>query len=318
MIHLRVVSPVEETDAVLDLLERDAAVINVTVVRGAARQPRGDLVTCDLARESANAVVAALRERGLHRRGSIALEHIDLSLSDVAAEAERVAPGLGTDAAVWEEVDARVRDDAALSIGFLVFIVIAALIGAVGLVEDSPVLVVGAMVVGPEFGPIAGLAVGLYKRRAARVRQALVTLVAGFATATAAAYLGTLAAEAAGLLSERFDPSSQPLTGFVVDPSVLSFVVAFLAGIVGTLSLTQAKAGALVGVLISVTTIPAIAAAGVAGAVGEWHDARGAGIQLALNVVALTLAGVLTLWAQREAWERVVPGVRGATDRPYS
>ena len=53
-------------------------------------------------------------------------------------------------------------------------------------------------------------------------------------------------------------------------PDAFSFVVAVLAGIAGTLSLTSAKSGALVGVAISVTTVPAAANAAVALSYGEY------------------------------------------------
>jgi uncharacterized hydrophobic protein (TIGR00271 family) len=302
VLHLRIVSPPRLTDDVVRLLRTDRAVTNLTLVRGAALEPPGDLVTCDVAREAVNDALTALRVLGVHREGSLAVEHIDVSVSDVAAEAERHAPGFGSDAAVWEEVDARVRDESTLTAGFLTFLVVASLIAAVGLIEDSPVLIVGAMVVGPEFGPIAGLSVGLFKRRPQRVRLALTTLAVGLAAGVVAAWLGTLVADAAGLIPVR----ERTLTAFVVQPSVLSAVIALLAGIVGTLSLTQAKAGALIGVLISVTTIPAAAAIGVSAALGNAADARGAAGQLALNVAALVVAGVATLWVQREAWEWLV------------
>lgn len=303
MLHLRIVSPSDRTEAVLDALRAEPAVAGLTLLAGAALEPPGDLVLCDVAREGGNTVVEVLRDLGIHHDGSIAVEHVEVAVSDAAALAESRAPGFGSDAAVWEEVDARVRDESVLTAGFLIFLVVAALIAAVGLVEDAPILIVGAMVVGPEFGPIAGLSVGLFKWRGSRIRTAMRTLVIGLALGTVATLAATALANAAGLVPEGFSPHTQPLTGFIVDPSVLSFVVAFLAGIAGTLSLTQAKAGALVGVLISVTTIPAVAAIGVAGALGRWDDALGATVQLGLNLAALVLAGVLTLWAQRQVWE---------------
>ncbi|HWL37833.1 MAG TPA: DUF389 domain-containing protein [Frankiaceae bacterium] len=301
MLHLRVVSPAGRTDEIVALLRAERAASNLTFLPGAALEPPGDVVTCDVAREAVNDVLAALRVMGIHREGSIAVEHIDVSVSDVAEAAERFAPGFGSDAAVWEEVDARVRDDSTLTAGYLTFLVVASLIAAVGLMEDSTVLVVGAMVVGPEFGPIAGLSVGLFKRRGRRVRTALTTLAVGLVAGIVAAYVFTLGADALDLVPDR----ERALTAFVVEPSVFSAVIAFLAGIVGTLSLTQAKAGALIGVLISVTTIPAAAAIGVSAALGNPTDARGAAVQLLLNVVALVVAGVVTLWVQRAAWELV-------------
>jgi Domain of unknown function (DUF389) len=53
--------------------------------------------------------------------------------------------------------------------------------------------------------------------------------------------------------------TSGPNSGFIWKPDALSWIVGFLAGIAGMLALTSAKSGALVGVLISVTTIPAAA-----------------------------------------------------------
>ena len=98
--------------------------------------------------------------------------------------------------------------------------------------------------------------------------------------------------------------ASRPDTAFIYQPDVLSFVVAFLAGVAGMMSLTAAKSGALVGVLISVTTVPA--AANVAVALAYWHpaEARGSALQLALNLFGIALAGTLTLWVQRHAWRR--------------
>ncbi|MEJ7846353.1 MAG: DUF389 domain-containing protein [Acidimicrobiales bacterium] len=305
MIHLRIVSPCDSTDEVVRLIRAGQAASNVAVLRGAALDPPGDLVLADVVREGVNTIVSGLKAIGVDRAGSIALENIDVVVSRSADDADRRVPGYGTDAAVWEEVEARVRDESVLTVSFLVFLVVAALIAAVGLLEDSPILIVGAMVVGPEFGPIAGLSVGFFRRRPQRIRVAAMTLTIGLAVGAVAALAGTLVADAFDLVPGDFSPRAQPLTGFIVDPSVLSGVVALLAGVVGTLSLTEAKAGALVGVLISVTTIPAVAAIGVSGALGAWDDAWGATIQLALNVVALVVAGVVTLFVQRAAWARI-------------
>ena len=98
--------------------------------------------------------------------------------------------------------------------------------------------------------------------------------------------------------------------------------VAFVAGVAGTLSLTSAKSGALIGVLISVTTIPAAANIGVAAALGDLGEAGGAALQLGLNLVAIVAAGVLTLYIQRRVYvsrrrkHLADPRERRAADRP--
>jgi hypothetical protein len=64
-----------------------------------------------------------------------------------------------------------------------------------------------------------------------------------------------------------------------------------LAGIVGVVSLTEARAAALIGVFISVTTIPAAAYTGVSIAYANWAEAHGSALQLLLNVTALIAIG---------------------------
>ena len=98
---------------------------------------------------------------------------------------------------------------------------------------------------------------------------------------------------------DNFDETRHPFTDFITDPTFLSFFVAFVAGAAGVLSLTAAKSGALVGVLVSVTTIPAASNIGVAAAYGEWGIAGKAALQLGINLAGIVAAGVITLFIQR-------------------
>jgi uncharacterized membrane protein len=72
-------------------------------------------------------------------------------------------------------------------------------------------------------------------------------------------------------------------------------LVALLAGVAGMVSLQTAKSSALIGVLISVTTIPAAANVGVAAAYRDWLECRGAALQLGINVSMIVVSGVATL-----------------------
>ena len=85
---------------------------------------------------------------------------------------------------------------------------------------------------------------------------------------------------------------------------MFSVIVAVLAGIVGVVSLTESRANALIGVFISVTTIPAAADMGLSAAYGSWAEARGSTLQLLLNVVLLIAVGALGLGLQRSFWRR--------------
>lgn len=304
MVHLRIVAPADRSTKVVELLEASPAACNLVVLPGAARKPPGDVILCDIAREEASVLIADLRELGVHREGSIALERIDSQISLAADRAERAARGAPSDAVVWEEVEARTSETTELGGTFLAFMALACLIASVGIYLDSPILIVGAMVVGPEFGPLAGLCVALVERRGDAARRSLLALVVGFPVGITAAFLFTHVALATDLIEADFTNSHNLLTSFITAPEAFSFIVAAFAGAAGVLSLTSAKSGALVGVLISVTTIPAAANVGVAAATADWSDWRGAMAQLALNLSAICLAGVATLALERWFYRR--------------
>jgi uncharacterized hydrophobic protein (TIGR00271 family) len=305
VLHLRLVVPAERADAVLADLTSSPAVTNVVHLPGAAVEPAGDVFLADVPREAASELLDRLRGHGIERDGSISAAEGGLLLGDRARQAEKIAPGQGTDAVVWEEVEARTNEESALSATYLVFMCVAMMIAAFGLLLDQPILVVGAMVVGPEFGPVAGLCVALVQRRGGEARRSLTALLVGFPVGMVATAAMTLALTAVGALDKSMLTADRPNTSFIYHPDVLSFVVAFLAGIAGMLSLTAAKSGALVGVLISVTTVPAAANVAVALAYGAPSEARGSAVQLLVNLAGIVVAGTLTLLVQQQAWRRV-------------
>ena len=314
MIAMRIVVPPELSKRTLDLLCAAPAVTSVVLLEGAARKPEGDLILADVAREEASVIVDALKELDIPRVGTIALEVIDSAISDEAERAEREAAGLPSDAVVWEEVESRTSENTELGSSFLAFMVIAMLIAAIGVMTDSPILIIGAMVVGPEFGPLAGLSVATVQRRRDLARRSLVALAVGFTLGIVVTYLATLLARAIGIAPEQVTEASRPLTEFISKPDAFSVGVAFLAGVAGILSLTSAKSGALIGVLISVTTIPAAGNIAVAAAYGDWTEFKGAVIQLSVNLLMLFVAGVLTLTVQRLVY---TSRRKGQLDEPY-
>ena len=304
MVHLRIVTPERRADAAMDVLCGTDSVCNVIRLREPSRRPDGVVIMCDVAREDASVVIADLKELDIHHEGSIALELIDTAISDVAKRAEQHARGAPADAVVWEEVEARTDEQVELSGAFLLFMVLAALIAAVGIYQDSPILIVGAMVVGPEFGPIAGFCVALVQRRRSLALRSAVALAVGFPLAIGAACAATLIFKATGLTDADFDQTEHSIANVISSPDVFAFFVAACAGAAGMLSLSTSKSGALIGVLISVTTIPAAANIGVTAAYQDWESFRGSAGQLAVNLAAILLAGTTTLAVQRVLYLR--------------
>ncbi len=304
MIHLRLIVPPDLLADVLGALQRAPDVTNVWHLPGAATKPVGDLVSCDVAKEEGSSIVAELRGLGLDRRGSIAVESVDASISDAAVRPELEAPGSPADAVVWEEVEGRVEESATLSASFLLLMTIATMIGAIGIITDSIVLIIGAMVVGPEYGPLAGICVALVEGRPRLAARSLEALAVGFPLAIAGAGVLTVVLIETGVAPEALSPLDRELTLFISDPNWASAIVAVLAGAVGMLALTGAKSGVLVGVLISVTTIPAAANVGVAAVYGSWSEAGGAAAQLGINVTAIVVTGLVVLSVDRRAQRR--------------
>ena len=288
----------------MSLLMAEGSVCNVVRLKGAASKPEGDVILCDIAREDASVIIGDLKELGIPAEGSIAMEFIDSEISDAAERAEKHAPGLPSDAVIWEQVEAQTSENVELSANFIAFMVIAVLIASAGIFLDSPILIIGAMVVGPEFGPLAGLCVALVQKQKALALRSLTALAIAFPIAITAGFLAALAIKELGLAPDGFDLDNREFTEFITDPDFFSFFVAFLAGAAGVLSLTSAKSGALIGVLISVTTIPAAANIGLACAYGDWAEWRGAQLQLGVNLAMIVLAGVGTLYIQRVLYRR--------------
>ncbi len=294
--------PSGTTPAVTELIESTVGTTHLVVLPGAARSPAGDVVLCDVAREAGDELLKGLRGLRIDQVGSIAVDDIGLTLSERAVTAEKEAPGEPADAVIWEQLTGATHEESTLSVTYVAFMALATMIAACGVVLDNAVLIVGAMAVGPEFGPLAGVCTAMVRRAPRLAARSLIALLVGFAVAIAATTLFSLGMDAFDLFSRDRLDAERPNTSFIWQPDPFSFVVALLAGAAGVLSLTSAKSGALVGVAISVTTVPAGANAAVALAYGDLGQMWGSIEQLLLNLLGIMLAGVLTLYGQKLLW----------------
>ncbi len=202
MIHLRVVSPPDVTARVTPFLVADPGVLNLSVVEASVQHPDGDAIQFDVLRGRANEVMARLRALGIDERGSIVIEPVTTSISALAVQAGAVRPRFDEFAPVWEEVDARIRSDGRFPPSWFGLLTIAGLIAAVGLLTNSQILIVGAMVVGPEYGAIVALAYGVTRRDPALIQKSSVALIAGFSIAIVASLL-------LGLVDSRGGPGTE-------------------------------------------------------------------------------------------------------------
>ncbi|APO77097.1 hypothetical protein AM571_PA00212 (plasmid) [Rhizobium etli 8C-3] len=314
MLQVRVLAPRQICNDAIVAIRADPTTANLAIMRGVALGGHGDLLLFDVARENVNSIVDMLRELGIEATGSISLlDHVTV-ISNAAETAEAAANGHPADAVIWDEIEDRAEEDARLSWSFLSFLVLATLIAGVGRYLDQPILIIGAMVVGPEFAPIAAICLAIVRRRWTLLRPAMTNLLSGFALATAIACVVWAVAYETGLI-DRFAATTGAATDFIIKPDVWSFVIALLAGCAGVLSLTASKSSALVGVFISVTTVPAVGTIGLTLAVSAWAEAWAALTQLFINIAGMIIAGTATLAAQ-QLTNRLPPKTRRTALRP--
>jgi len=305
LVHLRLTVPADLSHSVRTLLADHHATTNLVVLPGACLDPVGDLIECDVAREVASDVIDAVRHTGLPEVGGILVSTPTATPFAAAVRLERLAPGDPDDAVIWAQVFETAEKFSRPTVSYHVFLLLATILAGIAVVTDSPVLVVGAMVVGPEFGAVAALATGLVFGSWPLVGRSLKLLVFGFAFAIASVAVLAWLSHAAGVITDEMVTRPRPLTGFIWHPDRWSVVVAVVAGAAGVLALSTDKAAAMVGVFISVTTVPAAGNLALAIAVWSGEEMRGSAAQLGINLVCMVVAGGVTLLGQRLFWHRL-------------
>ncbi|HEY2879026.1 DUF389 domain-containing protein [Nocardioides sp.] len=305
MLTLRISAPSDLTEQVLDIVGEDPAVSSLALMRGASLQPAGDIVLVDIAREAANEIVGRLEQLDVSRLGSIHIEPVSSWLSESGLAAEKHTPGSSADAVVWAEVTQRAYAESELNWTYLSFMTLATLLAGIAIILDTQILVIGAMVLGPEFVAIAALGLALVRRRRDLGFYAARTLVLGFGIAIGLTTLAALAGRVLGWIAVQDITGARPSTDFIYTPTKWSFIVALIAAAAGVLSLTSAKTGGLSGVFISVTTVPAAGNIALALAFGLPHEIWGSAAQLLLNISGMAVAGWATLAFQQVVWSRM-------------
>jgi uncharacterized hydrophobic protein (TIGR00271 family) len=173
----------------------------------------------------------------------------------------------------------------------------AGVIAALGVLSRNPILIVGAMALSPDLLPLCAMCVGIAGRRLRLAGRALTALALGLAVAGLAALVVTTLLRLGGYPQANGSLGDGGL-GVLPKVNVATLVVAAVAGVAGVLAF-RTRSSVVVGVAISITTIPAAAFIGAAVAVGDWAGLRGAVAVLAANVVLILLTGTATLALQR-------------------
>jgi len=185
-----------------------------------------------------------------------------------------------------EELYADIVDSVKLSRNYLTLVVISSIIAAVGLMQDSIAIVIGAMVIAPLLGPNVGLALATTLADFDLGKAALRTGLLGLAISLGLSIL-------AGIIFP-IDPTIHEIaTRTYVMPT--DIIVALAAGSAGVLAFTSGVATALIGVMVSVALLPPLVAFGLLLGAGHMSEALGAFLLVITNIICVNLAGVTTL-----------------------
>jgi uncharacterized hydrophobic protein (TIGR00271 family) len=299
MLVLQVYAPEHVVPDVLAVLARRPEVSHV--VRGGVTEAEGTvLVTADVDSGVVDTLLPDLAATGVPG-DDIVVVHRDANRPLGSLRADDV-PSWSGGALAWSELAMASRHYTRAVPQFLTFMACSGIIAAFGVLTRTSTLVVGAMAISPDLLPICATCVGLVSGRRRLASRAFLALTVGLGVAALSAFLVTAVLRAGGYAPALAAIGNGGL-GSLPRLSIATVVVAFVAGIAGILAF-ETRAGAAVGVAISVTTIPAAAYLGTSLALRDPGSAGSGLVVLAVNVAMLVLAGSLTLLVQRRLRQR--------------
>lgn len=196
------------------------------------------------------------------------------------------------DAELRTEADNQIMDP----YSYVQMTVLSALVATVGLILDSAAVIIGAMVIAPLLGPALSSTVGTVLDDQGLFWKGVRYQVAGVVVAVSSA-----AVFAFGLRVTSIAPPGMAVTDTAqiaerLSPDILSLILALAAGAAGVLSLATRTKNAIVGVMIAAALIPPAATTGLGLAWGYPVVAFDAGVLVAVNVLAINLAGLGVFW----------------------
>jgi uncharacterized hydrophobic protein (TIGR00271 family) len=178
---------------------------------------------------------------------------------------------------------------------YVSFAVLSAIVAVGGLLLDSAIVIVGAMVIAPFAGSTLSASVGAVISD----REMIVDSATSQAVGLVVAYVGAVAMSAALqwtgfvpsiLVVSRVDQVSAFLT-----PNLLTLAIAIAAGFAGALALATDLPVSIAGVAVAAAIVPAAATAGIGTVWGQPLVVLGAVVLLSVNIVFINLAAYVAL-----------------------
>lgn len=267
LIHIKILLPTEETEEVLDLLEKHISMVDgyrILLLHVEASLPRPEPLKKEITKESQPEQKTNTKKFRISR----------------------------------EELYADIDADIKLSKIFIILALLSSVVAAVGILQDNVAVIIGAMVIAPLLGPNLALSLATTLGDIDLARRAMKANAAGIlAVLSFAALIGYLL---------KFDPDIPQIISRT-KVGLGDIILALAAGSAATLSMTTGVSSALIGVMVAVALLPPLVVLGMLLGSGNWVLATGAGMLVLVNLICINLAGVMTFWIQgiqpRKLWE---------------
>lgn len=184
----------------------------------------------------------------------------------------------------------RLESGSRFDVDFLALISLSTGIASLGLLQNSPAVVIGAMLVAPLMTPMVGAGLALVQDNVVLAKEAARSILFGFLTAL---LIGVFIGEFFGWVLPGGRLSSELLARG--GPNALDLGVALLSGLAAAYAIGRPSlSGALPGVAIAAALVPPIGTAGISLATGHHANARGAALLFGTNLVAIVLGAAIT------------------------
>jgi uncharacterized hydrophobic protein (TIGR00341 family) len=188
-----------------------------------------------------------------------------------------------------EELYEEIAKGAVVSNATLMLTALSGIVAAVGMIQNSIPVVIGAMVIAPLLGPILAVILGTSLGEISLILRASRAAALGIATAIAVGLVIGLAFEfrvSNGEIAARTHVGAD------------NVALALASGAAAALSVMTGISGVLVGVMVAAALLPPAVASGLLLGKGALAEASGAGLMLAVNVAAMTMAGQVAFLVQ--------------------
>jgi len=171
------------------------------------------------------------------------------------------------------------------NINYFVLITLSAVIATLGLLLNSPAVIIGAMLVAPLMSPIVAAALGIVTGDGRTLGNALTSTLQGVLAAIFIAIIFTL-------ISPLAHASPEVLAR--TQPNLLDLLVALASGMAGAYAIARKEVGeALPGVAIAAALMPPVCTIGIGIALGSAAISMGALLLFVTNLVAIIFSSAV-------------------------